>query len=722
MSPLPLSAATRRGLVTLRRRAMRDGSAAAIGEFPGLTMATPAADQVALACLRAEILDLDGRNEDSLGVFDTEIEPLFPELAPAARIELLENKHSVMLSAWRFDGTHLSHQLADRRTLLDHPTRDYRRIVMANDAASHGEHYNALPDYWAELREAYAGLSWRRRAFAHADFARECQALRWVPQASYHIILAERHDLVDQLADTLARSNNPAVVSPAIRLALAASGLARHAAHAVRLLGKVADVLPDADMPVIVTHLLAWAALPVDSPAARHCFEPTWETIAHLAVRLDAAQAEHFIKLGVDHEGFARPAPARGAMLPGRGAILKAINPLLSRVTPECAAAIAPRLVAPATDLKCDVDYADALNALCSAVHRSADAQIRSSIGGRLYPPGQPITDAYLLQIAPVFGWSTRDRAQFNQVALDAAAAVRKQVERVPSGSEPAELGGWGTTAKPVDGGTLVVHMYGAQLWIDGVLANKQFLDSAAADGLAAALAETAANNDNTVANRIALIASLRKLADMITEPAAADCVAKLRRIAAGTFSESSVAMSHAEAANALNPFKMAMGDPAHLQAVALVALADFAACTAAAASALRDDGLLVTAMSDLRPIMRAHAAAAARALPTLTPDEVNALLLLTTDADADTAATALFAFRDAQRLELNRPQLALLLSVLERAAMRPEAPVRCVVAQVVGGLLKMEVSPTLKARREALASRLATDSAHSVRSGLDSR
>jgi len=105
-----------------------------------------------------------------------------------------------------------------------------------------------------------------------------------------------------------------------------------------------------------------------------------------------------------------------------------------------------------------------------------------------------------------------------------------------------------------------------------------------------------------------------------------------------------------------------------------------------------------------------------------LTADEVNALLLLTTDANADTAATALFAFRDAQRLELNRPQLALLLSVLERAAMRPEPPVRRAVAQVVGGLLNVEIIAKLRARREALRSRLAADPAHSVRSGLDTQ
>lgn len=180
--------------------------------------------------------------------------------------------------------------------------------------------------------------------------------------------------------------------------------------------------------------------------------------------------------------------------------------------------------------------------------------------------------------------------------------------------------------------------------------------------------------------------------------------------------------MSHADATDALNPFKFGQGDPVALQGIALIALADLSRRTPAAVSALRKDGLLATALCDPRPTLKTHAAFVAYQLAPLTTDEINALFLLTTDQDAKTAATALSVFRKPDRLGLNRPQLRLLVSVLERTAARAESLVRSAAAQVVLGLGSSKLRGTLKARRDALHSRLAADPAHSVRRGVGSR
>jgi hypothetical protein len=261
MTTLTISASTRRQLTALRDRAMAGGADAALAELPTLPAAASVEDKVATASLRAELLHLDYREDDALAVFDSDIEPLLPTLSPVIRVEALENKSSVLMAAFKGDGADLYYQLVDRRSLLEHPTRDYRRIVAAADAAERGEHYEALPDYWAELRQAYGALSWRRRAYAHGDFGRECLALGWMPQAAYHFVLAERGDRVDQLADALVRRNDASVVSAVVRQGLRRCALQRHAVHFARFIIKGADLLPDADLAATLDRLGALDAL-----------------------------------------------------------------------------------------------------------------------------------------------------------------------------------------------------------------------------------------------------------------------------------------------------------------------------------------------------------------------------------------------------------------------------------------------------------------------------
>jgi hypothetical protein len=460
----------RRQLATLRARAMRSGAALSLAEFPVVTAATPVLEKAALACLRAEILHLDGRHEESLGVFESDIEPLLTDLAPGARVELLENKNSVLRSAWKADGAHSFYQLLDRRSLLNHPQRDYRRVVVARHAASRGKHYDALTDYWAELRHAYASDSWLYRALAHADFGHECLSLGWMALAAYHFMLAGGSDLANELASALVNCSDAGVVSAVIRSGLSSCALLTHSAHVVGTIAKIADLLPDADLSLVVDRLALWAAHPVGSSAVLSLSKSTWEAIGRFAPRLDADQAGSMISLALSHPGFTQMGHARAPML-------DAINALLARVRPDYAATVAPRLVAVVTDQKCDIDYAEAINALCQSVTRADNAEVTKGIKARLYPPGQPISDAYLLQVSPVFKVDIKDRSQFNAAGLSAAATIRKQVERLRPGVEPSNIGGFGRISKPWESGQMIVHIHGGLHWVEGILANKQSLE-----------------------------------------------------------------------------------------------------------------------------------------------------------------------------------------------------------------------------------------------------
>ena len=717
LNPLGLPADLRHLLVRLRRAATREGVDRAFADDSSAAAPAGVGGRVALASVRCGLLAADGRDREAVDLFERVIDPLLDRLSLPAQTELLENKADLLLSDWAVeDAADLARRVADRRALIQHPRRDYRAIVLGGEAALAGEHYEAVPHFWSELLQAQAGLSWRRLAYAHADYGREMLALGHTGAAAFHAVMSDDEHVVAAVAAVVARE--PAAAGDLCGRVLPVSRLARHAGHAATLIVAAADLIPDDAVGAVVGWLVDRAARPIFSLPQVTCAESVWKAVAEFAFRLDPSAAGRLVAAGLDHPQF------EGWRL--RRCVLVAVNHLIARLSPADAAALVPQLLGPASEQGVEFGRAEALNALCHAVRRGGDEAATRQARERLFPPGVPVGDPCLAQVAPVFDVGPVDPGGVDDNARAAAGAVRKQVERLAAGVAPSHVvGSYGTTESTnrMTGGKLVVHIHGGMTWVNAALAHADRLGPAAADDLAAAMVASAGDDDNTVANRVALVGALRRLFRRMTPGGAAACVPVLLRHAAGRFAESAAAQAHAEATDPVNAFRMDFGDPADLRGSALVALAELARSCEAAAAALRDGaggvtpgGPLAAALGDRSATVRAHACAAAREFDRLSAGELAAVLLSTSDPDADVAATAISAFGNPGRLGLGRPSVGLLLSALERAADRPEAAVRRSAARATVGLRGLELTRAAGRRGDALIARQLGDPAASVR------
>ena len=698
---------------------MRDGSDAVAGPLEDAVVgAAEDHERVAFANLLCELRHLDGRSDLGRSSFVEHVGPILARLPLPWQAQLLENKTDLLLNWTSVDeAADALRHAAGRRALLGGSSRDYRLIVAGVEAARAEQAFDALPAHWSELRQAYAGLSWRRRTAAHATIVQTCLVAGEAVDAVVHAIRSGDEKVVSRLTAQL--GERPDVAAALVPRIFPQSALILHARHAATAVGAAANYLPDDDVPAVAAWLRRLLEPRLLDYPHRNRAEAAWDAVAELAPRLDAATAAGLVTLALDHEDY-----AVDELLAKH--VLRAVCDLVARLTPGAAGDIALRLAArlPETTRR---GYADTLHALCQAVERSQNPAVKQRVRVVLYPPGRPVADALRDQIAPLFDVGWADEAALAARVAEVASLVRRQVERLAPGEQQSQLGGLGTVGGGTDsdGNRIVAHIFGAQCWIDGLVAHATQLGEAAADELAEAIVTAAADPDNLPKNRAALLRSLHGLAERVSDSAVTRLLPPLTRLAAGEAGESSVGQPHAVATHPMNPIRIGSGDPSDAQGQALIALAGLASRFPTVWEALRPTdqadevaggGLLLAGLTDANARCRSMACVAARELDRLADEEVAAVLLLTRDADPETAAVALSVFRRTGRLNLDGAQLGLLLSALGFAARRSEAVVRSVAAGVLREVRPLMSAGSSRRRADAMLRDLSSDPAASVR------
>lgn len=144
---------------------MRGGAGAAVSQIEELL--TPGAgsfstlDRIGLLLLKAEILYLDCREEMSLEVFNSEIDPLTGTLSQEIKFIVGQNKSDVAMTMIAPGSFREADRIHDQRKLAGIQLWDSQAMVYAYEAAADGRHYDALPAVLARIRQ---GLSSRRLA------------------------------------------------------------------------------------------------------------------------------------------------------------------------------------------------------------------------------------------------------------------------------------------------------------------------------------------------------------------------------------------------------------------------------------------------------------------------------------------------------------------------------------------------------------------------------
>jgi hypothetical protein len=320
-------------------------------------------------------------------------------------------------------------------------------------------------------------------------------------------------------------------------------------------------------------------------------------------------------------------------------------------------------------------------------------------------------------------GWHPQDVDKFNADALKIPMALRKQVEILDANAEPAKLGGFGQIVKTMGAQKAVVHIGGAQHWIDSVAAHLDCLNDNSVLQLVDSMLEMIEENRNVVGNRISLIQSLGKFIQRLPTDLAERTSTIISRIAWGDFRESEVGQTYQEATNPLNPFKMNSGDPRDLRGVALMTLAHGAIKHSAFSEGLHS-GLLLTLLEIDDEKLREYGVASARDADRLSDSEMTALIASGLDRSPKVRKLVLNGLASVVSANLDWQGLRLGVQVIRSGADSADAEERAASAKAAKTFFKhAESDKEIKERLANILKTLAGDISHYVRncaSGID--
>lgn len=697
---------TRNRLVNARAQAMRSGCSAGVALLSD-DPALPTASRVALLMQHCEILYLDHQFDSACKVYDTEIEPLLERLSLECASILADNRSTIAFALFDAEGSDQFYHQVDIRRLLGVELRDSSAELEADRSASAGKHHEALPTIWKLLLDAYRKQNWRALRWAHARMARECMALNWPDEAVWHAVQALDKDLVIDAANHLAASRNSKRIAIGTDRLLKFSRLARHASLTAEFLYTIADSIPDDRVTQVMEWVSAYLDLVPINSTEELIFESSWKLVGIFSRRITSDLALQIAQKAVTHDAIVYKNSARKHLINSCGW-------LFATIAPQHLNQFVDPVLSLVTTHKSDFDLGESLNLVCQLAEKSAFC--RDALRAALFPPGVSVSHPTFLEAASFLGWHPQNIDKLNAYAVELATRLRKQVEILDATAAPSKLGGFGQITKTVGVEKIVVHIGGAQHWIDAMAAHLDCLDDNSVRKLVQAILEMMADNRNVVSNRISLIQSLGKFIPRLPTDLAERTSQIIGRIARGDFSESEVGQTYEEATNPLNPFKINSGDPCDLRGIALLTLAR-GSNVHPAFSAQLHSGLLLGLLEIDNEKLRWFAVASARDADWLTESETTALIASGLDGSPEVRKLVLRGLGSVMSVNLDRQGLRLGVWAIRCASDSAEAEERAVAAKAAKNFLRHAANDEeIKERIVAILKLLSGDISHYVR------
>ena len=697
----------RKRLVIARVQAMRYGCSAGMS-FLGDDTELQDVSRVGLFMQRCELLYLDHQHEAACDLYDTEIEPLLERLSPECAALLADNRTTLSLASFNLEESNQFYHQVDIRRLLGVDLRNSGAELEADRSAAAGKHYEALPAIWKLLIDAYRKQNWRALGWAHSRMARECMALNWPDEAVWHAVQGLNKDLVIEAASLLAASRDNKRIKSGIDRLLMFSQLAQHSSLTAAFLYEMADCIPDDR----VARVMEWVSPHLDfiptSWAGAWLFEPIWKVIGSLARRINPDLALQIAQRAASHGVVVHKTTFRKHLINSCGW-------LFERISPEHLDQFVAFALSLVTTHKSDIDFNESLGLVCYLAGKSASC--RDKLRAALFPPGIAISHPTLLEIAPSLGWHPENHHSLNENAVNIAMTLRKQVEVLEAAAEPSKLGGFGQIMMLKDTEKIVVHIGGAQHWIDAIVAHLSCLNDNSVRCLVQAILEMIADNRNIVSNRISLLQSLRKLTPRLPSDLAEAASQLISDIAKGNFSESEVSLTYQDAINPLNPFKINVGDPYDLRGIALLTLTDGSKVHHTFSSKLHS-GLLLNFLEVDNEKLRRFGVLSAQTADSLSESEVTALITSSFDRSPEVRKLAFQGLASVMSVNMDQQSLRLGVQAVRRASDSGDAEERAAAAKAANVFLKYAANDNeIRGRLTAILNLLSGDVSHYVRS-----
>ena len=700
---------TRLFLIDTRSVAMQDGLEAAIEKIQINLMeqkTMPVVDRAAIDLLLAELYYLNVQSSDALNIFDIKILPILRDLPNEVQIAILHNKNIASFGVFNSNSTSDFYYLYDYKKLSGLDLWDSKNVLLAYDAVEKGEHYNALPKYWQHLLFTFNQGIWNVYADACVILSKEYIALGWLPGASYYVILSQNTKLADIICRRLIDLRNIDLIEQVLDVILVKSQLLKHASVTCKIIEGIQDEIPDAYLNITMDYLLS-----VCSNKRQNLFEiypivNAWEAIKSLAHRLSSQKACELLDLIITHEWF-------NTANANRRYLIDTIYNMIDVLPKSRLMDLSKKVIALAKEKKSDIDYTNAVNLLCHIALKDKK-KVRKYLMNQLYPKGKNI-DSILSQVAECF--DKKIKINNPEEAVEKVSQnILLQVQRLKPEEEPQKVFDTYGTISKIDkdkNEKKIVHM-STNSWLQTLAVNRYLLNTAQINVLVNALVSMINEPDNLLSNKMGLINAIIKLADKLTERQKQKIFKALKPLAEGHVIEGSVIMSHKEASNPLNPFKMNDIKPEAISGGALYALA----CLGISHPGIFGDKLnklVEKALIDKNPILRKHGYWAANEISKINSKLLDSVLYGIRDSDYQVTIAAFNVILNRKDINLSLIHWRLLYLSLYEAAYSKHEELRRISA-IISNKLFIKAPLEYKNKIRELTEILKSDICYSVR------
>ncbi len=709
-----VSPATRKVLVSERLAAMRGGLGQVCPRLKALIAATPPekhSDLVALGLLWSELLHLDGQNGESLTVFKEVMKPRQPSLSIPVQLVVTDNLSVLQMEDSPGEGISTFYHLVDRRRVAQFKASESDSLLAAQSAIEKDKFTEALPLLWQNLLRAYGLGSWRASRWAAERLAKLYLQAGELELACHYLIMAEADKEVEQVAAVILRRGDPDLIRAILRRLMNFANLRRHFVVACKVLAMIPDLIPNGDIEALAEWLLPRCReLPPFNGGG--VMRAAWKAVRELGHRLSQATSRNLIEAAVTHPEWQAPLPGGNRFLPNREVMVKAVTFLVHSASTEYLPEVVEAALPLATERIQDHDYGDVVNLLCN-LSELGGAPLQTRIKTALYVPGKPV-NRVLAQVAGFFGVEALNPVQWEAFANKVIDETRLTVQRLKPGETPKPVAETlMTMTQMAPTGQLQVTIQGG-VGLEALTRGKQHLSDATIEQIIRVLIEMATNRDNLLSNRELLLSQVCEFADR-TQPSLRDEVVRtLEPLVRGQVPESTDYPNSEAGRHPLASYRMSMGTPQEVQAMALIAAATFCGSDTTRSRLIGE--ALFEGFVNPNVTVRKGAYAAARRLPTLSSEQLLPILMGLRDSDPAAARAAFAAFADRKEWSLTRPMWKLFLLASRLAGQSPDVNLRRHAAVALRE--RFPDAPTESTRSEAkeILDAFAADVAYSVR------
>jgi hypothetical protein len=594
-----------------------------------------------------------------------------------------------------------------------------KQDIDAQTSAAKGKHFESLPAIWRELRRAFLQGCWRPQRVASIHMARQCLQLNLPHDAAFHALIARDEEAAKQVGDFLVRFGTHSTLAGTLEKVLLCGQLNKLFITSCDLLAPMVDAIPDAFVERVLEWLLAYAGVEPTNIVKRQAMQKAWETLRALAYRLDDKQSRRLALVAIAHPSWSAVPEQPNQVIPVRKTMLEAICNAAHSMLPATAKEVAQHVVVVATEQKRDLDYADAVEALCQLAGRGG-AGLKAQLRKSLYPKGQRL-NTILLQVTSAFGQAIKRTELLAKDAQRVAERLRLQVQRIPDGAQPPPAPARYFTITANQGNQkVVVHMTDARDVI-AIFRHRHAIDRKSLDALILTVLDMLHEQENLLVNKFFLVESLSMVGDVLSRAIARKVFDVVSPFAQGQIAEPTCVMSAAEAEDPLNPFKLRTGKPSELRGISLLALACIER-DQPGVFGVRLSKLIDVALTDPNAIVRSFSLAAAQEMSQLSITALTAVLLATRDPNPETSSAAFSVIATRANGQLDHVGLRLVIQCLNLGADANDVRVRRAAARAVARLSQMPKTKGLAHDHKVLRERFSKDRCYSVRQAVAAR